>query len=33
MNISEIGPSINGQPVPYSEPLKLHFDDGYGGYI
>ena len=34
MNISEIGLSINGQPVPYSEPLKLHFgDDGYGEYI
>ena len=34
MNISEIGLSINGQPVPYSEPLKLQFDDdGYGEYI
>ena len=33
MNISEIGLSINGQPIPYSEPLKLHFDDGYGEYI
>ena len=34
MNISEIGLSINGQPIPYSEPLKLHFDDnGYGECI
>ena len=34
MNISEIGLSINGQPIPYSEPLKLQFgDDGYGEYI
>ena len=28
MNISEIGLSINGHPVPYSEPLKLKFDEG-----
>ena len=34
MNISEIGLSINGQPIPYSEPLKLNFgEDGYGEYI
>ena len=28
MNISEIGLSINGHPFPYSEPLKLKFDEG-----
>ena len=34
MNISEIGLSINGQPVPYSEPLKLNFgNDGNGEHI
>ena len=35
MHISEIGLSINGQPIPYSEPLKLKFDDdeGLGEYI
>ena len=34
MNISEIGLSINGQPVPYSEPLKLNFgNDGNGEHM
>ena len=34
MNVSEIGLSINGQPPPYSEPLKLIFNDnGSGQYI
>ena len=34
MNISEIGLSINGQPVPYSEPIKLHFNnDDTGEYL
>ena len=34
MNISEIGLSINGQPLPYSEPLKLTFNDhGSGQYF
>ena len=34
MNISEIGLSINGQPIPYSETLKLKFnDDGTGEYV
>ena len=34
MNVSEIGLSINGQPLPYSEPLKLIFNDnGSGQYI
>ena len=28
MNISRIGLSINGHPIPYSEPLKLKFDEG-----
>ena len=28
MNISEIGLSINGHPIPYSEPHKLRFDEG-----
>lgn len=27
MNISETGLSTNGQPMTYSEPLKLHFGD------
>ena len=30
MNISEIGLSINGQPIPFSEPLKLNFDEKEG---
>ena len=34
MNITEIGFSINGQPLPYSEPLKLHFNnDGSGQFV
>ena len=34
MNISEIGLSVNGQSIPYSELLKLNFgEDGYGEYM
>ena len=34
MFVHEIGLSINGQSVPYSEPLKLRFDEnGMGEYI